>query len=167
MTDTKPTASKAIKQGQKPVSQKPDLREFLRSQDTYEGQLAFPKKVVKFAEKYGLRLCWRNKALVDRSGGADPAGYILFRRDLLQKDPEFTGSDTIDSVEFQFGGHSDAYYMRGDLILGYIPSEDWQKKQKANQERAHNNSRVAKSAENIAKAIGSKAVKIKTITEEE
>lgn len=151
---------KGIKDGKKPVTEKIDLKEYLSTQEVGRGLLRFPAHVERFAQKHGIRLSWRSYAEVNTAGGYDPAGWVIFRREMLEKDPEFATSGKIDSVEFEFGGHSSPVFRRGDLILGYMMADQWRQERQRETDSAIRKARVTKSAAALQQKIGSKAVKV-------
>lgn len=164
-TKTTKTEEKGIKAGQKPVSEKIDIKEYLSTQEHGRGLLRFPPDVEKFAKKHGIQLCWRSYQTLSASGGYDPDGWIVFRREMLKKDPEFANCDTIDRVEFEFGGHTSPVYRRGDLILGYMMADQWNADRKREQQRALRASSGSKSVDQIQSRVGS-GLKIKNLDDE-
>lgn len=150
------------KPGQRPVEEKTsDVRDFLKSRDSGSGLLDFPRLVVNYAQKHKIRLRWSSNQTVTQAGGYDPSGWRIFYREYLTKDPEFSKNDTIDDVEFKFGGHSEPVYRRGDLILTFMMEEEWQQAQANNRQRAILKSRSAKEArqfEGLGKGISVKEI---------
>lgn len=153
---------KPIKEGKKSVSEKVDLKDFLEVKRDDSGLLMIPANVKKFAAKHGLNLCWRSYNVVSSTDGYDPDGWVVFKRELLTKDPEFKNSGTIDGVEFGFGGHTQPVYRRGDLILCYMQGTEWQKARTTELRRAQKAALSSKSAEEIQAQVG-KALKITNI----
>lgn len=158
MEDTK----KAIKDGKKDVSQKIDVKEFLEIKRDDSGMLMIPAAPKAFAAKHNLKLCWRSYQVVTGTGGYDPDGWVVFKKELLTKDPEFSNSGTMDRVEFEFGGSSSPVYQRGDLILCYMVGAEWEKARAIEARMADKAARNSKSAAEIQQKVG-KAVKITNI----
>ena len=161
-TETTKKAEKGTKEGKRPVSEKVNLKEFLSTTVQDRGLLAMPNDVKRFAEKHGVRLSWRSYATIQTAGGYDPAGWTVFRREMLAKDPEFQGSGIIDGVEFEFGGHSSPVYRRGDLILGYMLEDQWKMERKNEIDLATRKSTNTKSAKALQAQVG-KGIKVSEI----
>jgi len=153
---------KGIKDGKKEISEKIDIKEFLEVQREDAGLLMIPAAPKAFAEKHGLKLCWRSFQVVSSTGGYDPDGWVLFKRELLTKDPEFQKSATMDRVEFEFGGSSSPVYQRGDLILCYMIGTHWEKARAVESRTAVRASVNSKSAAELQQKVGT-VIKITNI----
>ena len=101
----------SIKDGKKPLSQKPSRPS---SPDSFGNLLAIPAEIQAELDAQGLVGHWLNSKTLYANQGYHPRGWQVYRR---------KASDTIAST-FKFGNDPDGIVRRGDCILGFKTKEN-------------------------------------------
>lgn len=106
----------SIKDGKKPISQKPAKASIFMNDDVFGNHLSIPEDVQKELDEQGLHGRWLNAKTLHSNQGYHPKGWSVYRRKSVDK----------DATAFKFGADPDGIIRRGDLILGVKTKEKYE-----------------------------------------
>ena len=136
--------SQGLKQGKKPLSKKPAIKDMIiREDDLFGNPLTVPPHVAADIEKQGKEARWVDARKIYDNHGYHAKGWMPYK-----KSDELMAKEGQSQSDFKSGADPDGTLRHGSLILAVKPKEAAEKhrqllKQKAERQKGYNKQKAA------------------------